>query len=94
MEMDLNDANNTPAAPVRGHDPLFLVNLELTSDVEIPEHEIKKEEIEDFKPPPHGKSTEKDFDLIGHLELEPEPEEGKDEDDQESEEDIDPLFVK
>ena len=93
MEMDLNDANNTPAAPVRGHDPLFLVNLELKSDEEIPEHQIKKEEIEDFKPAPHGTSTERDFDLLAHLELEPEPGEEQEEAG-DSEQDADPLFVK
>lgn len=93
MSMDLNDVNNTPAAPVRGHDPLFLVNLELKSEVDIQEADIVKEEIEDFKPPPHGTSLEKDFDLLTHLELEPEPEEGKEEE-QDSEEEIDPLFVK
>ena len=97
MKMDLNDANNAPAAPVRGHDPLFSVSLEFQSGENIPEHEIVKEEIEDFKPPPHGTSTEKDFDLLNHLELEPEVEEGKEEEEvevDEEEEDVDPLFLK
>ena len=93
MSMDLNDANNTPAAPVRGHDPLFSVNLELKCENDIPEEEIVKEEIEDFKPPPHGTSMEKDFDLLTHLELEPEIEEGKEDEDSE-EEGVDPIFVK
>lgn len=37
MKMDLNDANNAPAAPVHSHNPLFLVKLELQSEVPIPD---------------------------------------------------------
>lgn len=92
MKMDLSDANGPPAAPIRGLDPLFLVKLELQPDVPIPASEIIKIEIEDFKPPPHGKSESKDFDLLSHLELEPEADpNAKDED---SDNQADPLFEK
>ena len=92
MKMDLNDANNAPAAPVRGHDPLFSVKLELKVDNEIPEDKCVQVEVEDFKPPPHGTSQPNDFDLLSHLELEPESdEEGKD--DEESEE-VDNIIQK
>jgi hypothetical protein len=93
MKMDLSDANGPPAAPVRGHDPLFLVKLELQTDVPIPNHEIVKVEIEDFKPPPHGTSESKDFDLLSHLELEPEVDPNAKEGD-ESDGQADQLFEK
>jgi dynein heavy chain len=95
MGVDLNDSNNTPAAPIRGHDPLFVVNLEFHPENEIPQSAMVKEETEDFKPPPHGTSQPKDFDLLTHLELEPEIEEGKDlEEEEESDENVDPMFAK
>ena len=72
MKIDLNDANNASAVPVHSHNPLFLVKLELQSEVPIPDSEIAKVEIEDFKYPPHGTSHPQDFDLLSHLELEPE----------------------
>lgn len=93
MEMDLDEANNPPAAPVRGTDPLFSVVLELAQDKEIPADKIVRIEVEDFKPPPHGTSEAKDFDLVTHLELEPEPDENAKGGDDESEA-ADDLFVK
>jgi len=91
MEMNLDEANNPPAAPIRGTDPLFLVLLELKNEKEIPDNKIVKVEVDDFKPPPHGTSQSKDFDLKAHLELEPEPDPNAKDD--ESEEG-DNLFVK
>ena len=93
MKTDLNDANNAPAAPVHSLNPLFLVKLELQSEVPIPDSEIAKVEIEDFKPPPHGTSQPQDFDLLSHLELEPEVDPNAKEE-QESDEQADQLFVK
>jgi dynein heavy chain len=95
MDVDLNDSNNTPAAPIRGLDPLFVVNLEFHPENDIPQSAMVKQETEDFKPPPHGTSLPKDFDLLTHLELEPEIEEGKEiEDEEESDENVDPMFAK
>ena len=93
MTMDLDETNNPPAAPVRGTDPLFSVTLELSAEQDIPEEDIKKIEIEDFKPPPHGTSEPKDFDLITHLELEPIPDEDAKKAD-ESEEEGDEMIEK
>ena len=93
MKMELRDTNSPPAATVRGHDPLFLVKLELQADVPIPGHEIVKVEIEDFKPPPHGTSEAKDFDLLSHLELEPEVDPNAKEGD-ESDNQVDQVFEK
>jgi hypothetical protein len=93
MKMDLNDANNAPAASVHSHNPLFLVKLELQPEVTIPDSEIVKVEIEDFKPPPHGTSLAQDFDLLSHLELEPEVDPNAKEE-EESDEQADPLFEK
>jgi dynein heavy chain len=93
MRMDLDEASNPPAAPVRGTDPLFTVVLELNHEQEIPASKIVKTEVEDFKPPPHGTSQVKDFDLLAHLELEPEPDPDKKPGD-ESEEEADAVFVK
>ena len=53
MKIELNDANNVPAAPVHSHNPLFLVKLELKSEVPIPDSKIAKVKIKDFKPPSH-----------------------------------------
>ena len=95
MTMDLDEANNPPAAPVRGTDPLFSVVLELNDKDDIPEHKIIKVECDDFKPPPHGTSQPRDFDLVTHLELEPDPgevEEGDADDSEEKEEVIEKKY--
>ena len=93
MKMDLNDSNNAPAAPVHSHNPLFLVKLELQSEVPIPDSEIAKVEIEDFKHPPHGTSQSQDFYLLSNLELEPEVDSNAKEE-QESDKQADHQFVK
>jgi len=51
--------------------------------VEIPEYEIQQEQIEEFIPPPRGKSQIEDFDPLVHLELEPERDPDEEEDDSE-----------
>ena len=93
MKIVLNDTNNISAAPVHSHNPLFLFKLELQSEVPIPDSEIKKVEIEDFKSPKHGNSQPQDFDLLSHLELEPEVDSNAKEE-QEYDEQADQLFVK
>jgi len=92
MQMDLNDANNPPTGPSRGHDPLFLVKLELQADHPIPENKIVQVEVDDFKLPPHGTSKPTDFDLLSHLELEPEADDEVEE--EESDGAADPVLVK
>lgn len=93
MAMDLDEANNPPAAPVRGTDPLFSVLMELSDSKPIPANKIVKVEVDDFKPPPHGTSQPKDFDLLTHLELEPEKDPDAKEEEEEEEEAAN-IFVK
>jgi len=77
MVMEFDD-NSTSQAP-RGKDPLFYTCITLKDDVALPEDEIKDEPIDDFLPPPRGKSQPEDFDLLAHLELKEEAEEGEEE---------------
>ena len=53
----------------------------------IPVEEIGRVPIEDFILPPRGKSEEKDFDLLSHLELEKEKGDDDDEDGEEDQDD-------
>jgi len=80
MEMDFDDASGNGQAQ-RGYEPLFHLSVLLDDNKTIPIEEIGKEKIEDFILPPRGKSEEKDFDLLSHLELE--KEKGDDEEDEE-----------
>lgn len=77
MIMEFDD-NSTSQAP-RGKDPLFYTCITLKDDIALPADEIKDEPIDDFLPPPRGKSQPEDFDLLAHLELKEEQEEGEEE---------------
>ena len=68
MVMEFDDGNAAGQAP-RGHDPLFYTKIILDDQQELPADEIKDEKIEDFLPPPRGKSEPADFDLLAHLEV-------------------------
>lgn len=54
MVMEFDD-NSTSQAP-RGRDPLFYTSITLKDDIELPDEAIKDEPIDDFLPPPRGKS--------------------------------------
>jgi len=62
--------------------PLFHLNVILNDSKVIPIEEIGQQPIDDFILPNRGTSTEDEFDLLAHLELEP----VKNEDDEEEEE--------
>jgi hypothetical protein len=95
MEIDIDEANKQPAAPVRGKDPIFHIKLELDKTVKITDKDIVSIEIDDFKPPPHGTSTVSDFNLEAHLEVEPEKEDSESGSEfGDAVEKADPLFVK
>ncbi len=69
MVMDFDDANGNGQAQ-RGYEPLFYLNVTLNDSKPIPAEEICQEPIDDFIVPPRGKSTEEEFDLLAHLEVE------------------------
>lgn len=68
MKMEFDDTNAGGQAP-RGRDPLFYTKIELDDKKSLPHEEILDEPIDDFLPPPRGKSQPKDFDLLAHLEV-------------------------
>jgi hypothetical protein len=70
MKCDFSDASGGSAQ--RGFEPLFHLNVHLNDAKVIPLDEIGEEVIEDFILPPRGKSSEDQFDLLVHLEIEPE----------------------
>ena len=80
MVMEFDDAAGNGQAQ-RGYEPLFHLSVKLNRTIEIPVEEIGEVPLDDFVLPPRGKSTEDEFDLLGHLELEPE----RDEDEPEEE---------
>ena len=84
MEMDFDDASGNGQAQ-RGYEPLFHLSVTLDDSKQIPIEEIGRVPIDDFILPPRGKSQEKDFDLLSHLELEPEKNEEEEEGDAEEE---------
>lgn len=89
MTMEFDDGNAGATAP-RGKDPLFYTNIILDDSAALPADEIKDEPIDDFLPPPRGKSEAQDFDLLAHLEvrdltLEEEAEEEPEADEEEEE---------
>jgi len=53
--MEFDDGNAGATAP-RGKDPLFYTNIILDDSAALPADEIKDEPIDDFLPPPRGKS--------------------------------------
>lgn len=55
MTMEFDDGNAGATAP-RGKDPLFYTNIILDDSAPLPDSEIKDEPIDDFLPPPRGKS--------------------------------------
>lgn len=93
MTMEFDDGNAGATAP-RGKDPLFYTNIILDDSAPLPDSEIKDEPIDDFLPPPRGKSEPQDFDLLAHLEVK-EIVEGQEEEEEEADEDEDggDLFV-
>ena len=74
MNMVFDETNGQGQAP-RGSEPLFYTQVTLDDHREIPENEIVEVKIDDFVPPPRGKSEEHDFDLLAHIEMEEEKEE-------------------
>ena len=54
---------------MRGRDPLFYTQITLQDDKPLPDSEVLEEPIEDFLPPPRGKSMPEDFDLLAHLQV-------------------------
>jgi dynein heavy chain len=78
MTMVFDDANQQGQAP-RGSEPLFYTMVTLDDQKELPEHEIVAVKIEDFVPPPRGKSEEHEFDLLTHIEKQEPREEGEEE---------------
>jgi len=80
MKMEFDDAAGNGQAQ-RGYEPLFHLSVKLNRTIEIPVEEVGEVPLDDFVLPPRGKSTEDEFDLLGHLELEPE----RDEDEAEEE---------
>ena len=81
MEMIMTmqfDADNGAGQAPRGAEPLFYTNVTLDDHKELPESEIVQLEIDDFMPPPRGKSRDEDFDLIAHIDiLEPKEDEAE-----------------
>ena len=55
MSMEFDDGNAGATAP-RGKDPLFYTNIILDDSAALPPDEIKEEPIDEFLPPPRGKS--------------------------------------
>jgi len=94
MEMEFDDSNSAGQAP-RGHDPLFYTKIILDDQQVLPDDEIMNEAIEDFLPPPRGKSEAKDFDLLAHLEVKEIIEAGEDGEEsvEAGEDEDDDLFV-
>jgi dynein heavy chain len=86
MKMEFDDASGNGQAQ-RGYEPLFHINVQLNDSKPIPIDEIGQEPIEDFILPPRGSSTEDQFDLLSHLELEPEKKEDEEEE-EEPEDDV------
>lgn len=82
MKMEFDDASGNGQAQ-RGYEPLFHLSVLLDDNKPIPLEEIGKKPIDDFILPPRGNSTEEEFDVLAHLELEKE----KNEDDDEEEDD-------
>ena len=78
MTMVFDDANQQGQAP-RGSEPLFYTMVTLDDQKELPEHEIVAVKIDDFVPPPRGKSEEHEFDLLTHIEKAEPKEEGEEE---------------
>ena len=76
MSMVFDDTNQGGQAP-RGSEPLFYTTVTLDDTRELPPNEIIEIKIDDFVPPPRGKSVDEDFDLLAHIEKE----EPKDDDD-------------
>ena len=76
MAMQFDNDNGAGQAP-RGAEPLFYTNVTLDDTKELPPNEIIEVDIDDFMPPPRGKSKEEDFDLLSHIEILPEKEEGE-----------------
>ena len=61
MEMIMTmqfDADNGAGQAPRGAEPLFYTNVTLDDHKELPESEIVQLEIDDFMPPPRGKSRD------------------------------------
>lgn len=87
MQMEFDDGNAGATAP-RGKDPLFYTNIILDDSAALPADEIKDEPIDDFLPPPRGKSQVQDFDLLAHLEIK-QIVEGEEKEEEEVEEDED-----
>ena len=78
-KIEIDETVKQHAPPNRGKEPLFHIAVELSDDREIPEHEVKEVEAEEFKLPPHGQSAKEDFDLLCHIDFEKDEEEdGKD----------------
>ena len=78
MVMEFDDQAGNGQAQ-RGFEPLFHLSVKLNKTIEIPVDEIGQVVLEDFILPPRGKSTEDQFDLLAHLELEPERNEEEEE---------------
>lgn len=55
MVMEFDDSNAAGKA-MRGRDPLFYTRITLDDTKQLPAKEIKEEPVEDYLPPPRGKS--------------------------------------
>ena len=55
MVMEFDDSNAAGKA-MRGRDPLFYTRITLDDTKQLPPSEIREEPIDDFLPPPRGKS--------------------------------------
>ena len=77
MTMSFDQEGGSAGQAQRGCEPLFYTSVTLDDKKEIPEDEIIEVQIGEFAPPPRGKSEDKDFDLLAHIEILPEKGEGE-----------------
>ena len=99
MKMEFDDSQGAGKA-MRGRDPLFYTQITLQDDKPLPDSEVLDEPIEDFLPPPRGKSMPEDFDLLAHLQVkeviegEEEEEEAPDDGEEGQDEEVVQLYRK
>jgi hypothetical protein len=91
MNLKEFDDNNAAQQP-RGKDPLFYTKIVLDDSAILPPGEVKDVPLDDYLPPPRGKSEPQDFDLLSHLEIK-EQGEGEEEDVVDDEAEEADLFV-
>ena len=58
MTMSFDQEGGSAGQAQRGCEPLFYTNVTLDDKKELPDHEIVEVQIEEFQPPPRGKSRD------------------------------------